>query len=198
MLKVKLFGAVVLSACLVLLVAPVRARAALGCPAQPVAAVFWPWGDPASYTLLPDGGMETRRGAWSLQGAASFVAGNEPFRVRAHDDVWSLAIPVGSSALSAPTCIELGHPTLRFFARNTGQAAGALEVLVEFVDVAGFRQAQRIASLTATSAWGPTPVVPIFVNLVAPLMTQEVMFRLRPVGGNWRVDDVYVDPYGKG
>jgi hypothetical protein len=198
MRKVDLRRAVAVAVCVLSLGAPATAGAVKTCPSQPLAQVFLPWGDPGRYGLVPDGGMESRDGAWSLGGAAVFAGPNEPFFVRSRKDLWSLSVPAGASATSAPTCIELGHPTLRFFLRNAGAAAARLQVSVEYVDPAGISRSQPIAALGGSSAWAPTPILPILVNLTSPLAAQNVTLRFRPSGGSWQIDDVYVDPYGKG
>jgi hypothetical protein len=198
MLRIDLRRAVVMAVCAFLLGAPASARAFEACPTQPRAQVFAPWGDPSWYALAPDGGMETRAGAWRLSGAAAFVNGNEPFFVRSRGDLWSLRLPAGAEAASAPTCIGLGHPTLRFFVRNTGAATGRLQVSVGFVDPAGIPRSLPLGVLTGSSTWAPTPILPILVNLTSPLSAQYVTLRLEPAGGDWQVDDVFLDPYGKG
>jgi hypothetical protein len=198
MLRVDLRRTLVVAVCVLLLGAPASARAFESCPSQPLAQVFLPWGDAGSYALVPDGGMETRSGDWNFGAPAAFAGPNEPFFVRSRGDLWSLALPAGASGASAPTCIELGHPTLRFFVRNAGAPTGRLQVSVDFVDLAGIPRSQRIAVLTGSSAWAPTPIVPILVNLASPLSAQQVKFRFTPAGGNWQIDDIFVDPYGKG
>jgi len=198
MLKVDLRRAGLIAVCVLLLGAPASARAFETCPAQPVAQAFRQWGDPGWYTLVPDGGMETRAGAWRLSGAAAFVSGNEPFFVRSPGDLWSLRLPAGAAAGSALTCIQLGHPTLRFFVRNAGAETARLQVSVEFVDLAGVRRSLPVAAVTGKSAWAPTPILPIVLNVASPLTAQQVAFRFAPAGGDWQIDDVYLDPYGKG
>jgi hypothetical protein len=199
MLRVDLRRAVVVVAvCVLSLGAPASAGALEACPSQPLAQVFLPWGDPGRYGLVPDGGMESRDGAWRLGGAAGFAGPNEPFFVRSRGDQWSLSLPAGASGASAPTCIELGHPTLRFFLRNAGPATARLEVSVEYVDPTGIRRSQPIAVLAGSSDWAPTPILPILVNLTSPLTAQNVALRFTPSGGSWQIDDVFVDPYGKG
>jgi hypothetical protein len=198
MLRVDLRRAVLIAVCVLLLGAPASARAFETCPAQPVAQVFSQWGDPSWYTLVLDGGVETRAGAWRVGGAAAFVSGNEPFFVRSLGDAWSLRLPAGAGASSALTCIQLGHPTLRFFVRNIGAATARLQVSVEFVDLAGVRHSLPVAALTGSSAWAPTPILPILVNATSPVSAQQVTFRFSPIGGDWQIDDIYLDPYGKG
>lgn len=168
------------------------------CNSGPVAQVFLPWADPAWYVLLPDGGLERGGEGWTLAAGAAVVNGNEPHYVRAPGDVRSLALPGGASAATPPICVGPGHPTLRFFVRNTGAVWSALTVTVEFDDPVGVRRTVLVGTLKAGPAWMPSPVLPIPTNVLALVGTQTVVFRFSPDGGTWRVDDVYIDPYGKG
>jgi hypothetical protein len=189
---------IVLAVCVASFGVPASAEANITCPSQPVARVFLPWGDPAWYTTVPDGGMETQAGAWSLGGTAAFLEGNEPYYVRSPGDTWSMRLPEGAAATSAPVCIGLGHPTLRFFMRSSGASMRTLDVFVEFTDVAGAARSGRIATLSSSSSWTPSPPIAIVANLLTPLIGQNVRFRVEATDGDWRIDDVYVDPYGKG
>jgi hypothetical protein len=198
MRRVHLCRAITLALCGLSLGVPATAPATTWCPAQPVAQVFLPWSDPAWYTSVPDGGMERQQGAWSLSGSAKFVEANEPYFVRSVGDVWSLTLASGDAAVSARTCIGVGHPALRFFARSSHPSEATLQVAVEFTDPTGVRRSQQIALLTGDTSWAPTPPVLIVANALCLLNAQEVAFRFTAVGGRWWIDDVYVDPYGKG
>jgi hypothetical protein len=74
-----------------------------------------------------------------------------------------------------------------------------VEVLFETGD--GHVRALPIGSVLGGPGWVPTPPLPITVNLV-PLLPGEktaVAFRFRPSGGgDWRIDDVYFDPWRHG
>jgi hypothetical protein len=180
--------------------APARAGAQIGvCPGQTVAQVFRPWSDFAWYASVPDGGLENGGAGWTLRGAATVVDGNEPFHVRSESDSRSLALAPGASASSAPACIGPGHPTLRFFARSEEATGTALVVTAEFVDPMGVQRSVPVGVVPATTAWQPTPILPIVINALALAGPSAVTFRLtRSGGGDWFVDDLYVDPYGKG
>ncbi len=115
-------------------------------------------------------------------------------------DSQSLKLPSGSSAKSATMCVGIEHPTLRLFARNTGSPLSALKVEVHFEDALGNARSLPIGLVAAGSSWQPTQPMLIGVNLLALLLPGEqtpVAFEFTPVGfgGNWRIDDVYVDPY---
>jgi hypothetical protein len=182
--------------------APVGASAGLraSCPAQPLTQTFLPWSDPAWYTPVPDAGFEALPGGWALHGGAAVISGNEPFYVRAAGDTHSLSLPSGSSATSGAACIGLGHPTLRLFVRNTGAADSTLTVQVAFTDSHGLAVLTPIGALKAGSGWAPSTPLPIIANLLAPAGVQQVTFVFSPADrrGQWAIDDVYLDPYGKG
>jgi hypothetical protein len=158
------------------------------CPEQPLARTFQPWLDPAWYEAAPDGGFE-RGGSWALSGGAAVVDGNQPFLAGER----SLELPAGAVATTAPVCVTLARPTLRFFARNTGTARAPLNVSVVFRTL-GLPVELPVGIVLAGAQWAPSPVV----LMVANLLSNEVRFRFRPVGGDWQIDDLYIDPYSKG
>jgi hypothetical protein len=179
--------------------APADAQLGAACPGQSVSQVFLPWADPAWYTSVPDGGLEAGGAGWTLSGAAAVVEGNEPFHVRSASDSRALALAPGASASSPPACVGPGHPTLRFFARSERASGTWLIVAAEFVDPVGVRRSVPVGMIAATPSWQPTPVLPIVVNALALTGSRPVGLRFtRSGGGDWFVDDVYVDPYGKG
>ena len=192
------FSAVVATAALSL---PAGAAAAGpgcgGCPSSSLSKPFMPWLDPANYVLAPGGDAETA-GSWTLRGGAAVVAGNEPFQVGASGDQASLRLPSGSSAATAPMCIGLAHPTVRFFAkRETGSPLDLLRVEALFTDAAGYDHSLPIGIVLGLGRWAPTTPLVLGVNTLAligdPL---QVSFRFAPLNGSrWSIDDVYVDPY---
>ena len=188
---------VVLLACAALAVTPAIASAA-GCDEQPTAPVFSPWGDGAQYALAPDGGFEAGAAGWKLSDGAAVADGNEPFKVGGEADASSLALPAGADATSPPVCIDVAHPTIRLFARDNGGALSTLTVAVRFRTLLGWTTLP-VGVITAGDAWSPTPAVPVVVNLLSLLGgAQSVAFSFSSAGGDWAVDDVYVDPYSKG
>jgi len=188
---------VVLLACAALAIAPAVASAA-GCAEQPTAPVFSPWGDGAQYALAPDGGFEAAAAGWTLSDGAVVADGNEPFTVGGAADASSLALPAGADATSPPVCIDVAHPTIRLFARDDGRALSTLTISVRFRTLLGWTTLP-VGVITAGDAWRPTPAVPVVVNLLSLLGgARDVSFRFSAAGGDWVVDDVYVDPYSKG
>ena len=172
-----------------------EARAA-GCPTQPVSQTFLPWLDPAWYVPAPQGDLEGDGGEWTFAGGAAVADGNEPFLAGER----SLTLPAGSSATTAPMCIGIEHPTIRLFARNTGDPLSTLTVSVVFRDILHFRRTLPVGLVAAGPSWSPTLPMPLTVNLLSLLGDQDVAFRFTPArdGGEWAIDDVWVDPYKKG
>lgn len=160
---------------------------------------FTPWLDPASYVLDGGGSFEGGAAGWSLN-RATLAAGNETYNVGGAGDSSSLSLPGGSSATSSTACVGIDHPTLRLFARNAGSIFGTLRVDVLYEDAAGTVRSLPVALLTAGSGWQPTPQIPIVANLLPLLPGQytPVQFRFTPLGGDWQIDDVYVDPWRNG
>jgi hypothetical protein len=189
------------SASVAALAAPAGASAgpladqAPSCDSQVMSQPFLPWADVASYTLNPGGSFEDGGAGWLLDGA-SVAAGNEPFNVTAASDGQSLSLPAGSSAVSAPICVGIEHPDIRFFASGSNPAA-RLTVEVLFESASGNVLSAPIGTVSGSSGWAPTAPFPIVANLLAILPGNDtaVAFRFRASAGSFRIDDLYVDPY---
>jgi hypothetical protein len=197
----RISGLCALAAALLALAIPGAASAgtltdqAPSCETQILGQPFLPWADVASYTLNPGGSFDDGADGWSLTGA-SIAAGNEPYNVTAATDSASLSLPAGSSAVSAPICVGIEHPDIRFFA-NASNATARLSVEVLFESPSGDVASAPIGAVTGSSGWAPTAPFPIVANLL-PLLPgyhTAVAFRFRASGGSFRVDDLYVDPY---
>jgi hypothetical protein len=181
---------------------PAKGGAGITCP-DPTSQVFAPWGDFAQYAYAPDGGVEVGAAGWTLSGGATTVRGNEAFFVHSTTDRYALSLPAGSSATTPPMCIGLLSGKMRFFAQNTGSSKSRLRVQVIYSGGVGgllgsVGKTLGVADLgyvTAGSAWQPSQAVPMLGG-VLPLLTQTVQFRFMPAdrSGNWRIDDVYLDP----
>ena len=165
------------------------------CDSQVLGQTFLPWGDIASYTLNPGGSFERGARGWRLDGAA-VAPGNEPFHVTDSSDAASLSLPAGSSAVSAPICVGIEHPDIRFFS-VAGNSAARLSIEVLFENARGDVVSAPIGSVVGGTSWSPTAPFPIVANLLALLPGNHtaVAFRFRASDGSFRIDDLYVDPY---
>ena len=177
----------------------VNTESAKNCTTQVLEQPFKRWGDYANYTLVPGGNFESGTPAWTLS-KASIVSGNETFYVRSKRDSRSLSLGASGVATSRPVCVGLDHPTLRFFARNRGLPTSTLTVEVMFETSLGAVLSLPVGVVsTPTGTWQPTLPLPVVANLLPLLPNQRtaVAFRFRAIGigGNWRIDDVFVDPH---
>jgi hypothetical protein len=185
------------------LAAPAAAHADSACGEADADRVFAPWLDYAWYTAAPDGGLEDGGASWRLDGA-SVQDADATDLIGDAADRRSLRISAGGSATTAPMCIGLEHPTIRFFARNTGSPLSLLRVSVIYDGLDGERRSLLVGTVVAGSTWAPTLPMPIVANLLSLLGDQHVQFRFTPTNvlgltqGRWSIDDVFVDPYRKG
>jgi hypothetical protein len=180
--------------------ARVLEQPATGCPEETLEQPFAPWSDDNFYVLVPDGGFEDGGRGWTRR-KAEVVPGNQSLSPRTSADARSLAIAAGGRATSPVVCVGIAHPTIRFFARNTGSPLGALAVEVIAKTSLGLTIALPIGVLVDTSArWTPAYAMPLIVNLLTLTGGEAaVALRFTAVGWNssWVIDDVYVDPFSK-
>jgi hypothetical protein len=174
----------------------------LGCGDEP-SHPFMRFLDPLPYVLAPDGGFERGAAGWKLTGGARVVSGNEPFGLSGPGSR-SLLIPSGGSATSPPMCVGLLFPVVRFVSQG-GSLLSMMKVEAVWKDASGSEQSlMLLPGALPSSSWQPTlPLLQLGGSLNALTLnglTTEMSFRFTPKGGifgsgNWRVDDVYVDPY---
>lgn len=170
--------------------------AAPPCAEQVSTRAFAAWGDRLRYTLVPDGGLEAGGAGWTLGAGATVVAGSQPFAASGRR---SLRLTGGSAATTPAVCVSIAHPTMRFFVRNAGSPRSTLSVSVVFENAFGNLRTLSIGAVAAGD-WTPTSPLLVVTNLLSLLRGGEtaVAFRFAPTGqeADWRVDDVYVDPFG--
>jgi hypothetical protein len=181
--------------------APAQADTTGTCAGSSLSQPFLPWLDPGHYRLAAGGAFENRRSPWSFDGEARVVSGNEPFMVRSDQDDQALRLGEYGSATSGSVCLAVAEPTLRFFVRNTGSPLSMLQVSVNFTDAAGVRMNAPLSLVVSDADWHPTLPIPIALNVLSiPVLSDgstDVSFGFTPVGigGDWTIDDVYVDPF---
>jgi hypothetical protein len=159
---------------------------------QDVSRAFAPWGDSTSYFLAPNGDFSAATEGWQ---GGEVVSDSSPL---SGGD--ALHLSDGDRATSPGVCVGLDTPSMRFLARNAGNPGGALDVDVRFETLLGLTLTLPIGEVHGNGAWAPSPALPIVVNLLGLLGGSHtpVAFRFTAQGGDWLIDDVYVDPYGKG
>lgn len=171
------------------------------CEGREVEQPFKRWLDPMQYVLAPNGNFERGSTEWKLTGGARVVDGNESFYVGGLRDSHSLLLPGGSSATTRPMCVQLLHPTVRYFARNRGMpvlSSLLVEALVEN-PLTGTVITLPVGVHTGGSGWHPSLPGLVLADFLSILGEGElaVAFRFKPVGlgAKWQIDDVYVDPF---
>lgn len=163
--------------------------------------VFKPWGDLSFYVLAPDGGFENGGTGWALNGGARAVDGNEPFYLNDAADTRSLALPAGSSAVSPSVCMSIDTPTFRLLARNTGDPASYLKVEASY-SLLGLLRTKTLSTVKAGPSWAPAQPMSTVLTLstvVGTVTPSAIKIKITPVGsgGQWQVDDLYIDPFSR-
>jgi len=184
-----------------LLVLAFSATIAQACSYTGAEQVFKPWGDSNSYVLAPDGGFEAGGAGWALSGGAKTVVGNESFFLNDASDSNSLSLPSGSSAVSPPVCMAIDTPTFRLIARNTGSASSGLRVEAVY-PLLGLIRTKTVSTAYAGANWAPSQQMSTVLTLstiVGTLIPSSIQIRITPTGsgGNWQVDDLYIDPFAR-
>ncbi|MGN6255475.1 MAG: hypothetical protein ACTHO8_10935 [Solirubrobacterales bacterium] len=142
---------------------------------------FSQWGDHRAYVLVPNGDFSSGSAGWTLEGGATVASE-------------ALSLPAGSSALSPPICVSSETPFLRSMARDSGVAGAKLRV--EIVSEALEATRNRVVAGDKGEDWGPTqPLAQNFGLLGGG--DSSVRIRVTAVGGDWLVDNVYVDPFAR-
>jgi len=159
--------------------------------------VFLPWGDLASYSLVPQGDLGDTSG-WSFKNVG-FSDDHDPFTPGTR----SLLFTKGDSEAVTPVmCVNLDNPTLRLFlADRGGNGKSHLEVSVIYEDLDGNAHDLTLARLKVGAVWQPSVIVPIGVNLLSAASASgwtPVSFDFRvnglQKGETFSLDGVYVDP----
>jgi hypothetical protein len=169
------------------------------CDNSALSQAFLQWGDPAYYKLAPGADFEGSLAKWSLSGGAGRVSGSESYGATGSVGSSSLDLPAGAVAMSPQTCVNAAYPDFRLFTR-TDVPGSTVTVSVLYNSPDSGPMTIPVGVITPTSHWQPTP--PMLTGSAIPgLMnggTADVSLRFTTANGTVQVDDVYVDPWGKG
>lgn len=171
----------------------------VACSSRSEAPVFAPWGDSATYFLVPNGNFENRSANWLLTGGAAVVDGNETYNVGGPFDGHSLRIPPNATAESRTICVSVGEDTIRLFVNNQHVSGAILHV-----DAIAQNPSNGATAWTAfdvngdvpSAGWAPTMQFKIprqFAGSGTEALT--LRFTTRGTAATWNIDDVYVDPF---
>jgi hypothetical protein len=159
---------------------------------------FLQWNDQSYYFLAPGGSFEQALTGWHFTGAVHAISGNESYYVNGASDTQSLWFDHNASAQSPNVCVTIHSPSVRLFAKNSGDRRSTLQVMLNYTDKSGKAKSAQVGSLTASADWAPTTSI-LFLDKVAPVVGGQgqtlVSFTFHVFGaGNWQIDDFYVDP----
>ena len=160
--------------------------------------VFAPWGDSALYALAPEGDLSTSDD-WTLDKEAAVVSGADPFSGANQ----SLELAKGAEAATPAMCVNLSHPTIRFFVKDVGgNGKSHLKIDVLYEDFDGHVKRLTIAKVKAGPEWQPSVIVPMHMNMLAlasPNGLTAVAFRFKAEGlqkdETLSLSSLYVDPF---
>jgi hypothetical protein len=169
------------------------------CKPQPqLSQAFSQFGDLAQYTPVDNAGLENGTGGWTLSGGASVVSDQEPWKVAGDNGTHSLDLPHGSSAVSAPMCIDPTYPYFRFFLKKLNTNGDALKIDVIYYDSKGnVTHTAPLDYATKTTGWQASSQIKIGVfSSSTTVAAAPVAFRFTPNAsqGHYQIDDVLVDP----
>lgn len=181
-------------------VAALPTLASAACAPTPTTQAFQAFGDTAPYSLLAGGDFESGAPGWTL-GRGTLVSGNEPWKVHAATDRWSLKIPSGAVVVSPSFCVGVDQPTWRFFSRRISGGWGAIDYFARIKNSAGRTVDIALGSVDGgpTTSWTPTEILPLGNSL--PLAGPDDTLQVRLVfvaaagGAAFQIDDVHFDPY---
>jgi hypothetical protein len=176
--------------------AGILTASATDCGDESLSQPFARFGDSHNYKIVPGGSFEGALTNWTLAGGAKVVSGNEPWKVGGSSHAKSVVLPAGSTAITAPTCVGLAEPTLRFFAKKNSGLLSTLAVSVYVKTSLGLVVPVPVGVVLGNGQWHATPQMLIVANLL-PLLPGDrtpVAFQFTPLLGSWQIDDVYVDP----
>ncbi len=176
--------------------AGVLTESAVGCGTPKLTQPFKPWLDHAHYKLVDNGTFETGAHGWTLTGGARVVNGTASQRVSGPGSK-SLLLPAGATATTPPVCVGLNEPTMRYFAPKNKGLLSTMTVSVQVQLELGGLWVTLPIGVDLGGKWHPSLPNLVLANLL-PLLPPDmtaVRFKFAPIlGGEWQIDDVYVDP----
>jgi hypothetical protein len=155
--------------------------------------VFSKWGDSRYYELAPDGGFEEGGTGWTFLGGAHLVGGNESEYLNGGEDDTALSLPYRGVAVSPRVCVDQNTPVFRLMALNGGDQDAKLRVIVTY-EMPSFKI--RSTDIRASNAWAPTDPLQFDTDGDRERVAR-ISFTPRDAGGQWLVDDLYIDPFSR-
>lgn len=171
------------------------------CTAPLIENPFGRFGDSRNYVLAPDGSFEDAvLEGWQLSGAKR-VTEADAVKIGANDGRGMLAMPARSTAISPTMCVDLDYPTFRLLAKAVRLPdSSAFKIEIVYPDSAKpvWEELTKFDGrqfVYAGSGWLLTSDLDMKPELGGTTAgVRRVAFRFTALSGNWRIDDLYVDP----
>ena len=177
------------------------------CPTRPTSTIFSSFNDSNYYFGMPGGSFEAGAPGWSFVNAGIVGNTNESFQLGGAADKNALKLSNSASVTSAPICINPQIPMLRFFVKSniapgsTGNYS-QLNVSAVIKNSAGSQLTYFLGQLQGSSygSWTLSPQFTWGKQFDSWLFqadgtaTLQLQLTYQGQGGQWWIDDVYVDP----
>lgn len=171
------------------------------CTAPLIENPFARFGDSRNYVLAPDGSFEDAvLEGWQLSGAKR-VTEADAVKIGANDGRGMLAMPARSTAISPTMCVDLDYPTFRLLAKAVRLPdSSAFKIEIVYPDSAKpvWEELTKFDGkqfVYAGSGWLLTSHLDMKPELGGKTAGfRRVAFRFTALSGDWRIDDLYVDP----
>jgi hypothetical protein len=168
------------------------------CPPPSLFTPLSAFGDTRSYFVVPGGAFEAP--AWSLAGGATLTGGSGPLQLGPAQG--ALKLPPGGSATSPVFCVDVDYPTMRFFSAQLAPKSSSKLTVDVIYPARGDSNPKAATVSKATAAWVLSPDVrlrPDRVDKADGWRSVQIRFAAdKAAHGDWRVDDVLVDPRMRG
>jgi hypothetical protein len=155
------------------------------------------FGDVRDYFVAPGGDFEGGNDGWTLDGGAAIVGGGGGVAGGGGN---ALRLPPGSQAASPAFCVDLNYPTFRFFAAQLAQKGGSLKVDVIYPQLPK-GNVHGAGDMHSNPHWGLSKdfkLEPQRAGKKAGWRKVAIRFRADANEGDWRVDDILIDPRMRG
>jgi len=164
------------------------AQAALGgstsCQPSATSEPFAAIGDPTTYELIPGGDFAGTLAGWSVQGGDALTSSG-------------LSLSPDAVATSPDACVNVVHPTVRFYASAT-RPGTTIDVAAVLSNPAR-SVAVPLGSVTPSAMLAPSQQLVLRVPLLGTTAGGVLLgLRFEARGGTAQIDDVYVDPWRSG
>lgn len=169
------------------------------CPSQKLTQPFARWSDTDNYELAPGGDFESSLSGWTLEGGAARIAGSDSYDATGSAGTYSLKLPAGALAISPPICVSSADPSFRLFERSTS-GTSSVRIETAYAGLVGLLYGLLTPNqgLATTTSWQPSPVLSTSTGLPTLLGTTVLQLRFSGVKGTTQLDDVFIDPHGRG